>query len=96
MRTDNAFSGVEFGSVVASLISFVSAAIVFGFAPGIVRFCAPPVVMPPLTSATAARQLSAGSHRFAMTFATCLVVCSSSWLRRDEMSLDGFCSASAS
>jgi cytochrome d ubiquinol oxidase subunit I len=64
MRTNDAFSGVAFGSVVASLIAFVSVyAIVFGFGTWyIVKMLRTgPIAAPPLgvTQSTAARPISA-------------------------------------
>ena len=68
LRTADAFSGVELGSVVASLIAFVSVyALVFGFGTWyIVKLLrAGPVAAPPLsrTEKTAARPLSAADAR---------------------------------
>lgn len=68
LRTNDAFSGVEYGSVLASLISFVCVyAIVFGFGIGylIKLLRAGPVAAPPLVGAehTPARPLSAASTR---------------------------------
>jgi len=64
LRTNDAFSGVEYGSVVASLIAFVSVyALVFGFGTWyIIKLLrAGPVAAPPLarTERTPARPLSA-------------------------------------
>jgi cytochrome bd ubiquinol oxidase subunit I len=68
MRTNDSFSGVAYGSVLASLIAFVSVyAIVFGFGTWfIVKLLrAGPVAAPPMTRVkqTAARPLSAADHR---------------------------------
>ena len=70
MRTDDSFSGVDLGSVVASLISFVSVyAIVFGFGIWyIVKLLRKgPVAAPPLgtQNQTPARPMSAAGPQVA-------------------------------